>query len=500
MLNQKEYISISLTDEILKLVHVRGSGDGPKVVNVAKADLKDSSEEEKIEIIKSTLGEFDLKKAEAVAVVPSASTITKNIEIPSTEPEEIKSIIDLQAGRHTPFSREEILIGYINIGVHSRNYTKILLIIINSQIVQSQLNIFEQSGLKVNKVFFAPEGKARFYGRVLKIAEGSKPLGIIDIGKNTTDFSIELNHTVIACRNIPIGMQNLLQDDADADKKLVSELVQSIDSYQGEDIGDMPDTYILTSDDAKIKELQPVLEEKLKANVKVLPYLDHIAASQPVMLKIVSEYNDDSFLDIIAPASAFDNLHVDLIPEEVKTQRGIEEKGRQVVKVGAFSLIMLLLVCGVFFTKIYFRSLYLNKLAEEYEQKKKVVTSLEQISTNTRIIKDYLHSRMISLKVMNELYTIVPDEIYLNDILLDENGSIRIQGVSETRSTAFAFITILENSELFKNAKMISSNAKKERGKDVSAFEISFKLESAPDSEEDEESEDKDKEEAPDKK
>ena len=90
---------------------------------------------------------------------------------------------------------------------------------------------------------------------------------------------------------------------------------------------------------------------------------------------------------------------------------------------------------------------------------------------------------MLSLEVVNELYAKIPEEIYLKNLTLDEDGTIHLQGISESRSTAFAFVTVLEDSPLFKKAKMISSNAQKDRGKDVSAFEISFKLESAPDEE-----------------
>ena len=90
---------------------------------------------------------------------------------------------------------------------------------------------------------------------------------------------------------------------------------------------------------------------------------------------------------------------------------------------------------------------------------------------------------MTSLEIINELYEHIPDEIYLKNVSLEENGTIHLQGISESRSTAFALITILENYALFKNVKMVSSSAQKDRGKDVSAFEISLKLESAPDDE-----------------
>ena len=268
-----------------------------------------------------------------------------------------------------------------------------------------------------------------------------------------------------------------------AQEKIISEILKSVEAYQNEDIHKMPETYYLTSDDAKVKELQPILQEKLKANVKIMSYLDHIQASQPILLKIVSELNDDSFLDIIAATATADTVQVDLTPDEIKVQKSIEEKGKQAMTAGLFTIIFLLLICGIFLTKIYFRSLYLNQLKVEYSEKRKNVLALERLDKKTRIIKDYLNSRMVSLEILRELYNLIPDEIYIQNIAIEENGSIDLQGISESTSRIFEFNKSLEDSTLFKGVKTKSTTAKKDRGKDVSVFEIVFKLESVKDEE-----------------
>jgi len=83
---------------------------------------------------------------------------------------------------------------------------------------------------------------------------------------------------------------------------------------------------------------------------------------------------------------------------------------------------------------------------------------------------------MVGLEVVTTLYKLIPDEIYLESISLDENGNVEIIGVSETMSRVFNFVTALQESDLFKNVKTRSTSAKKERGKDVAAFNISFQL------------------------
>ncbi|HQO59182.1 MAG TPA: pilus assembly protein PilM [Candidatus Omnitrophota bacterium] len=477
MLHQnKENVIVSLDEAVIKIAHFREVGTEKRLLHVSKGDLRDVPEEELPQAIHAALAGIRLKKTPAVCTLPPSQVITKNIEIPSLDAEEIRSIIDLQAGRHTPFSREEILVGYIKIGVFQRNYTKILLILINRNVVKKQLEILDQAGIKVDKVLFAPEGMAHFYAQALNIKDDDIPLGIIDVSFQQTTFLIEFNKTVAMSRNIPVGLTHLLKEGDVARQRLLTELAQSVEAYQNEDINRLPETYILTSDDATLKAFQPQMQEQLKANIKIMPYLDMIQAGQPEMVKLVSEYNDDSFFSIISSGWSLAQAAVDMTPDEIKTQRAIEDKGRQIIKTGIYAVVMFILFAFIFVSKEHFNNMYLERLRADYKEKRRKVVAFDRKAQKTRIVKGYLNSRMVGLEVVMTLYKLIPDEIYLESISLDENGSVEIIGVSETMSRVFNFVTALQESDLFKNVKTRSTSAKKERGKDVAAFNIAFQL------------------------
>lgn len=476
----QDYICVTLNEEDVRIAYLKLDSSGCELVSVVKRDIRGISEEELPKVIKSALNDFKIKKPNAICVVPTSLATTKNIEIPSLDPAEIKSIINLQAGRHTPYSREEIIIDYVNIGTFQRNYSKILLIIVNRTVITKQLIVLERAGLKIQKVLFAPEAMARFYSKAMNLQLAELPIGIIDIGRRFTDFTIGLRGTIIACRNIPVGTEHLTAEGQGAKEKLVAELKKSIESYQSEDIEKLPESYLLTADNNLIKELQLILKDALKSNVKIAPYLDNIRAGQ-ISRKLIADAGEESFLDIIAPIAALKNVQIDLLPEEVKIQHSIEEQGKEAIKSGAFIVILIVLVGVWFFSKIYFKSSFLNALKANHEVTRQEAQILEHISEKTAIIKDHLNNRLVSLDAINELYRIIPEEIYLNSISLDENGTITIQGTSESMSRVFSLVGALEESDVFKSVKTNSTTAKRERGKDVAAFELTFKLESAKD-------------------
>ncbi len=483
---EKKYIGISFSDHCLKIANLKITSTEKSVIGVVKKDVHGIAPEELSKITRTLLSELGVVKPSAICALSASLVTTKNIEVPSVDPAEIKSIIDLQAGRHTPYSREEILIGYITIGVFQRNYTKVLLVIVNREQILKQLGFMTQAGIRIEKVVFAPEAVAVFYSQALKINEENKPVGIIDISHDATDFIISCNKTIVTSRSIPVGMDQLIKEGAIAEEKLLAELMQSAEVYQGEDLGPLPAQYVLTCDDGKLQQLQPRLQEKLKANINIMPYLDHVSASQPVMLRLVSEYNDDSFLGVIAAGTMLDDLKFDLTPNEIRSQRAIEQKARQIIFLGIYGLIILVLVCAIFFSKIYFRSLYFEKLKADYSQKQKDVAILDHISQNTQIIKDFTVDRLVSLDIIKTLYELIPDEMYLQSINLEDNGAISIQGTSESMARVFDFNTALVGSPLFKNVKIKSTASKQERGKEMATFEITFLLASAPDEEQEE--------------
>ncbi len=81
------YISLTFSDEDLKIAHLKADGSLYQVVNVVKRDIRGISQEELPSIIKSAINDFNVKRPQAICVIPSNITTTKNIEIPSLDQE-----------------------------------------------------------------------------------------------------------------------------------------------------------------------------------------------------------------------------------------------------------------------------------------------------------------------------------------------------------------------------------------------------------------------------
>ena len=101
---------------------------------------------------------------------------------------------------------------------------------------------------------------------------------------------------------------------------------------------------------------------------------------------------------------------------------------------------------------------------------------LENTISKTRVLRQFLEMRTVPLETIHELYRIIPEEIYLTSINMDDAGNLALQGVSDSMSKVFSFVTALEDSPLFDGVKTKSTASKKDRGKDVATFEIVMKV------------------------
>ncbi len=470
------YITFSLIENTLRAVQFKSSGTKPKLLNILKKTLKGKTDDERSKELKGCFGKLKVRKSKVICIVPSNAVTIKNIEIPSTDPEEIHSIVNLQAGRHTPYSREEILIGFVNIGVYQSNYTKVLLVIVNRKVIKDQMGLLQKAKVPVENVYFAPEGNARFYFNALNLKEQDPPIGIIDISQEYSDFTISFKGNVIACRSILIGKKALASEGASAKEKLIKEITDSLESYKNEDIDKVPTTFYLATEGLTAKDLMPSLKDALKCELKIISFVDHLKVGNALKNKLIDSMKDDSFFGLISCGMDIGKTQVDLLPEEVRIERSIKEQSKQLVTAGTLAFLIVCLVCSIVLTKTYYRAKFLGLLDNNYKEESQEVVRLQKLTNRSRIIKEFFATRQVGLDAIIELYKIIPQEVYLVNISVDEDGAINIQGTADVMSRVFSLVTSLENSPLFMDVETGSTSSKKEGGKTVSAFDIKMKL------------------------
>ncbi|MCM8813470.1 MAG: PilN domain-containing protein [Candidatus Omnitrophica bacterium] len=470
-----EWIAVDIGEQYFFLAHVQAAGGKHSVRHLFFYPVKKGAAEEEIAaMIRTTVTGLRLQtRPRVVAVVPLSHTITRNLEIPSLDPREIKEIIDLQAGRHTPYSREEIIVDHLPLGMYRQNYTRILLVIVNRAVVRRYLSILEKTALAPEQLLFAPEAMSALATQQLKPAQRRQPAAVLHLDARGGDFFVAIRGMPVFSRHIPAVLPTAAEAYNSFFEKLGEEVKRSLDTYQSEEIDRVPVQMLVCGAlDALPADTAARLAAAIQLPVQAVSYVRlmplHAEAAGAVNLAA-----GNSFLPALAGVVCPAARKINLLPEEIKIKRALEDRLQALLKTGVFSLLLAVMLSGFFLTRLYVKALTLERLRREVSRMSAESDVLVKALERLRIIKAFLRERGQVLQVICALADILPQRVFLSDVKLDAQNTLMLKGSARAMSDVFSFVASLEQSEFFRNVQTNYTSARKQDGEDWADFGIS---------------------------
>ncbi|MFH1230106.1 MAG: pilus assembly protein PilM [Planctomycetota bacterium] len=469
MFRSKDLLGIEIGNQRLKIIHLNSKNE---ILDWVSTDIRTMTDEAIVEFIRNYIQNKKIKLVDVISHIPPANTITKNIELPSTNPAEIKQIIKLQAGHYSPYSPEEIVIDYIPIGVFRGGYTRIFLIIVNRDYIKHTYDIIERAGLKLKKIVLSLETMSLWY----KDRSNNNSLAILHMDADNSDFMVIREEKPIFLRNIPIGVEQLLYDRQKYPPKLVEEMNHSLEAYQTEQLESLSKIIAIGST-AKVIEFLNLIKEKNKLTVDIEDNLKELKFSTTIDEN--KKTTDVSIFSLVVSVIKYNKTHIDLTPEEVKLKEAVAEKSRDIIGLGILVFLIIILLIAILTQKILMRRVTLNKLTQTYQQYHGEAVDLKNKQEKLKQVKKYFSRRTFALDVLTETHKCISNDIYLTNILLeDKSQRLTIKGTANINADITQLIEQLERSSYFKNVKSNYATGRKEpvplKGtfRDVVDFEI----------------------------
>lgn len=425
--------------------------------------------------IEKIVQDNNLKGKEVDFLIPAEQLITKNIDIPSTDPVEISKIIDLQAGRYTPYSREEIIIDYLYQNSEGQHYTSVFLVMINRKVAERLYHLADSAQIAIRRLIASPEALSRCYATFEESQQKGAALCGVMVGPDHSDFSIVDNQQIVFSRGLAKGGSQL---ESGAVEDLGSDILNSIASYHDQGIGARVSYVVLSGFASSGKKLQEWLQNKLKEDpslssiqVKMIRY-ERLFNIPEMLQKKFAEDSRSICFDLLCAQTFHEDIKMDFVPQEIKMKKKVREGGREMITSGILVMVCIMIVCFFLALKVYIKTDILGKLDHLLVEHEGEAQLLEKASNKSRLVWTLLKNRGKSIYVFDRVTSLIDKQTFLTSFKYDQEGNVTLIGTATSMSAVFAFVTELEESNYFSSVKTKSTKSRRVGQNDVADFEI----------------------------
>lgn len=476
---KKTLLSVSIDDYNLKLLQAQSTQKGWLVEKVFVEPVSGKSDDDISASIKELLHKDKFKKANTTLVVPRSLVTVRYLQLPTSNPAELDSMVDMQVVRQIPYSKEEMIYDYYVTGATAEGYTKVLLIIVHKDVVLRYIRILSKAGITPDFVeldSFAVVELCRFLGSFEQnLFEGENPIVILDTDYAVTNILIIKDGMPVFTRSISIGRMHidnktLPPSGKDWISEWAIEVNRSLNVFQKD--YELPIKKIVVFEGNE-GTLLPAINGRIgfqfeKCNISKYIEGGNLSGADSAL----PNGTVASFAALLGAVKEGSSTVVNLIPSETKAHI-LSVNRRKTLTVTAILAIGVLVMLGATFNKkIQDRKKYLVSLDAKLRETNPAAKELSVKKDRLALIKKQLSVEGTSLDLLRELYDIIPQKTALTLFMYDDSQGVTIKGVSPAMSEVFELVPKLENSSYFEKVTTRSATQRKIKGQELTDFQI----------------------------
>ncbi|MBN1587246.1 MAG: pilus assembly protein PilM [Candidatus Omnitrophica bacterium] len=464
----------------VKLVQVERRGKTCRISKLISQSVEGLTEDELISRLQTTCESEKIRVNRVLIAGPAHFSTVRVFTLPSTDPHEIKDMVELQVEKHTPYAKEEILVDYQVIATDSSGYSQVFLVIAHRSIVDRVVRIAERMRWSVDRVGFDMEGLVNWFHHSCRGAAGfedpERGTLLVDINTDTTCVVILNQGRAFFHRSIAGGLDSLVQDIESGKANLVRELKQSMEIFEEEDLGFVVADAVLTGQ----AEYFPGLNGEVAGALGIKAYC--VSTFQAV--DIHKESAAGAALESMGSFAGLIGLglapsEIDLTPSAVKLRQSFEARSRALTSVGVKILVLLLLLSSLAITRMSREEKYADALIQKHGEISEPAQRLETYLAQLEIVKDHLEQRGQILQVIQELQQLTPAAVRWKELSFTKGKEVSFKASSTEMSVVFDFVSQLEKSPLFSAVEAKRVSRQRVEREDLTAFEVVCELSNA---------------------
>lgn len=443
-------VVVEIGNDWLKIVRISNTSAGP-VLAAAELLRLDSINGLSAAALGETLRRMGAVRNGVYACLPRQMATVRMLELPSTDPREIADMVELQAGKLTPYSKDEVTADYKIIGPGREGYTRVMLAIVQRSVLRSRYSLLTEAGVNVLNMTVGTEGILNWFRRFAPAGKNRGATAVLDVDAGFSDFSVMSRNRLLFSRSILVGAESLMAGDAAMRDKLGREIAQSLQRFAGESGGVRVERLIVTGAGPNVPELAVFLGEQSRLPTEAVDALDVLRKRPPSLSLREPPNHVVSLTPLIGIGLAPAQAEYHLVPDSVRLRKELVARARNLTRLAVMVAAVLIALSLYGTLRYFFRQDRLAHLRREVVGNNASVERLLQMQTMTKVVMDRSDNRLAAVSLLAELRRRLPEpqRIFLDQLEFDTDaGTLQIGGTGQSSQAIRDLVADLEASEL----------------------------------------------------
>ena len=445
----KPVVVVEIGHDWLKLLQV----DSGRTVSRMHLEELDSPGGASPEAIAGVFKKLKLATGRIQASLPRQLVNIRMLELPSTDPAELADMVDLQVGKQTPYSREEIVSGYRVIGAGREGYSRVMLAIVQRSVLRQRFAIMEEAGFEIDRMSVSSEGLLNWCVRTLpKDSDGT--IAVLDVDSFFSDLTVVSKGRLLFSRSIRVGANQLLHSDVDTREKFVREVRHSVEACAGE----LPDLSIgrlyVTGAGPNVGGLADDIGKELNVTAENVDSLQNFSRTPGCPSPQDAPYHAVSLTPLLGIAMAPESLSLNLVPDSVRLRKGLVVKARSLTALGVLIMAAMISASAYLTTKLFIKTTRLQRVETEIRNTEPAVQNVRRWREIIHVATGRADLRFSAYNLLAEIHARIPAglDLALDSVFFEiEKGVVQLGGSSGTTEDIRALVGNLEQSLLLQD-------------------------------------------------
>lgn len=448
---RKEAVFVEIGHDWIKLVQAEVVKNGVVLSRVHLAPM--DAEVNIADAIAAAIKQKKFSSPPVLACLPRQTVNLRFLELPSTDSAEIADMVDLQIGRQTPYSRDEILSDYRELGrTRQGTYTRIMLAIVQRSVVRERFYEIEGAGLDIERMGVSSEGLLNWFLYRMRDKETEKAMAVVDVDSFYTQLLVVHHGRAVFSKSILVGAKQLQGSYDEAVEKLTQELRGALQACRGELRDSEIESCTLSGAGVHVDGLAEALGEALSLPCEAADCLSDVQLGKGAADLGDARYATVSLTALVGMALDPGNLKLKLVPDVVRMRKRLMDGARLT---GRFAtLVMVAMVSASLYAVLAsaFKANRLEKLQSVANATQPDVVRVERMIEVIRAANARQDSRFAPINLLPAIHACVPEDVYFELVDIDTDARrVALGGTAAARKDIRDLIKLLEDSPLFVN-------------------------------------------------